>query len=172
MPYSVPSDMLVGSVTLSRGLEPQKYVDDAADEIDSSIGFIYVTPVDIESDGNPVVRPARLLLKRLNNNLATGRYIMAMTASGQRLELHAYGAQLVKEVIEILKQIAAGDILLEGAPKIDDGEGNANFTGPQIANLDAESNVESFYNRVGNPGYCFAPMYGPGNNDTGLIVGG
>lgn len=155
MPYSEEGDLLVGDMPLPKGLRAQKYVDDAADEIDSMIGFIYKTPVPMLDD-SPATRPARLLLKRLNNLLASGRLIMAMTTGGQRLELHAYGASLVSEATKVLNAIAAGDVLLTGAELIDPVEGQEpSFTGPQIANVDEESNVEAFYNRVANPEYLF-----------------
>lgn len=155
MPYSEESDLLVGDMPLPKGMRPQKYVDDAGDEIDSVIGFIYKTPVPM-LDTSPVVRPARLLLKRLNNMLASGRLIMAMTTGGQRLELHAYGADLVRQALITLTQIGNGEILLAGAEMLDPVEGeDPAFTGPQIYNVDEESNVEAFYDRVANPNYLF-----------------
>lgn len=170
MPYSEETDLLIGDMPLPKGLRPQKYVDDGADEIDSVIGFIYVTPVNIDGDSTPVVRPVRLLLKRLNNMLASGRMIMAMTTGGQRQELHAYGASLVREAVAVLKQIADGEILLEGAERVgNDEDPNDQFTGPQVFNLDGESNVESFYDRIANPAYCFGPGYIP-YNSNGLVA--
>jgi len=157
VPYSEDTDLLIGDMPLPKGMLPQRYVDDAANEIDSMIGFIYQTPVDISSDSTPVARPVRLLLRRLSNNLASGRLIMAMTTGGQRQDLHAYGAKLVADAVEILKQIQAGDLFLEGVPLVErtGQDPDSQFTGPQIANVDAESNVESFYDRIANPYYCF-----------------
>lgn len=155
MPYSEESDLLVGDMPLPKGMRPQKYVDDATNEIDSVIGFIYKTPVPMLDD-SPAVRPTRLLLKRLANMLATGRLIMAMTTGGQRLELHAYGADLVRQAVATLAQIGSGEIVLAGAELLDPVAGDdPAFTGPQIANVDDESNVEAFYDRVANPNYLF-----------------
>ncbi|HWI68184.1 MAG TPA: hypothetical protein VNS88_07365, partial [Nitrospiraceae bacterium] len=73
MGYSEVTDLLTGNVPTPAYLSPQKYVDDAADEIDSKIGFVYETPIDVTySSSNPVTRPVRLLLKRINNFLASG----------------------------------------------------------------------------------------------------
>lgn len=170
MPYCEVEDLLVGATALPKGMDPQKYVDDAANEIDSTIGFIYVTPVDV-SETSSVKRPVRLLLKRLNVHLATGRLITAMSSNNQRTDLHPYGASLIKEVVAVLQQIATGDITLAGAALVTpDGSTVPAASGPLIANLDAESNVESFYNRIANPGFSYpAGWYGPGNNDTGLV---
>lgn len=145
MPYSRTQDMLVGDIPLSSGSDAERYVNDAADEIDSRIGHIYSTPVDV-SDGSPVERPARLLLKRISNFLATGRYLMALQAPNQRLETNAYAERLIREASESLNMIAEGQIILEGA-ETEDGDELAPV-GPLINNLDPESNVEAFYDRI------------------------
>jgi hypothetical protein len=58
MAYSSVEDLLIGKIPLPVGVDPQKYVDDATDEVDSYIGFTYVTPVDV-SNTSPVDRPVR-----------------------------------------------------------------------------------------------------------------
>jgi hypothetical protein len=155
--YSAVEDLLVGATALPKALVPQMYVDDAANEIDSIIGFIYKTPVDI-SETSTAVRPVRLLLKRLNNHLATGRLITAMSSNSQRTDLQPYGASLIREVLAVLQQIQSGDLVLDGAERVPPADGSvANPTGPQIFNVDSESQVEAFYDRIANPNYCFAP---------------
>lgn len=157
MPYSAVEDMLIGQTALPKGLDPQKYVDDAADEIDSAIGFIYLTPVDM-SDTSPVIRPVRLLLKRLNNHLATGRFITAISSNSQRTDLQPYGASLIREVLAVLQQIQNGELALTGAPLLPALPGEElPPTGPLIYNVDPESQVEAFYDRIANPNYCYAP---------------
>ncbi len=172
MPYSEVDDLLVGDIPLPRGMKSQKYVDDASDEIDSMIGFVYETPLNMDDDST-IARPVRLLLKRLANNLATGRLILAMSTGGQRMELHAYGAKLVADAISVLTQIASGDLVLQGATRVEPSgdDPNAQFTGPQIANVDAESNVEAFYDRVASPNYSFGFPWGDRRigGDTGLV---
>lgn len=160
--YSATTDLLTGGVPLSGPVNPQKYVDDAADEIDSKIGHIYQTPIDVSESG-PVSRPARLLIKRINNHLATARIIMAVTASSQTLETNAYAERLLREATEALDAIASGDVILDGAVRVEGSEGVA--TGPQIHNLDPESYVEAFYNRISNPRYVY---YGFGSGE-GLV---
>jgi len=157
--YCLTSDLLTGDIPTPAYLDKQKFVDDAADEIDSKIGFVYATPIDVtDNPGNPVVRPVRILLKRLNVNLATGRLILAADASGEDDKLHAYGWSLIREANTTLNAIARGDVDLEGATLLDQ-----NFDSPHaplIHNEDAESNVEAFYNRISNPRYQYFPTYG------------
>ena len=170
--YSSVDNLLVGQMPLPKGLVPQTFVDDATDEIDSMIGFRYATPVDIWSDGSPVVRPARLLLKRVANMIASGRLIMAMSSNSSRTDLHPYGASLVRDATKILEMIGNGEILLEGAPPVNPDEQAAEISGPLIANLDAESNVESFYSRIANPGYLYGvgiERFFSGDNSNGLV---
>jgi hypothetical protein len=151
--YSEVSDMLTGNIPVG-GTMPQKYVNDAADEIDSVIGGIYVTPINMDptpSDTPPgtgtVQRSSRLLLKRISNFLASGRYMLATAAGGEDDQLHAYAKYLVDTALAALMRIATGEVVLEGATK-SDPEGEEGLPGPLISNVDPESNVEAFYDRI------------------------
>jgi len=119
----------------------QKYVQDAADEIDSKLGFIYVTPIVIDPNGE--FRHSALLLKRISNFLATGRLILANAASREDQYLNAYGKSLVVEATAALDALLTGTMPLPGATPSNPDASNA--TGPIINNLDPQSNVESFY---------------------------
>jgi len=167
--YSAVSDLLTGNIPVSGPVDPDKYVSDAADEIDSKIGHIYETPIDV-TEGGPLSRPARLLLKRISNWLASGRLLMAAAAGSQKMELNAYANKLVSDATFALDQIASGDIILEGAPRRDGSE-EPSSTGPQIHNLDPESNVEAFYNRIANPNYRYLGLGYPvlGGEHGGLV---
>jgi hypothetical protein len=139
-------------------MTPTSYVNDAADEIDSKIGFVYSTPVDM-SDPGPTSRPARLLLKRLNVFLASGRMLLAVASPGEEDQLHQYGLYLVKEATNTLDMIANGKIILDGATTIDTTQPP---TVPLIDNLDSESQVEAFYDRISNPLYDTLTLRFPG----------
>lgn len=156
--YSDVTDLLTGNIP---AVNPEKYVNDAADEIDSKIGHIYQTPVDV-SEQSTATRPARLALKRISNFLASGRLMMAAAAGSQRQEVHAYANQLVAEATKALDAIASGDAVLTGAVRLPGSEESESFTGPQIYNEDKESAVEAFYNRIANPNYVFAYPFGSG----------
>lgn len=159
----------------SATLDPQKYVDDAADEMDSKIGWRYATPIDV-TDPGPTPRPVRLLLKRLNAFLASGRLILALTALQEDEQLNAYGQHMVDEVDLTLAMIADGEMVLPGLELTDGtttgelGETptNPRVTAPMISNLDAESNVEAFYDRVANPDYVYGYSAPPA--ESGLIL--
>ena len=47
--YSAVTDLLVGDITLGSTVNAEKYVQDAADEMDSKLGFIYETPIDLNA---------------------------------------------------------------------------------------------------------------------------
>ena len=155
MAYCTVADLMIGDISTSAALDPQKYVDDAADEIDSKIGFVYATPIPV-ADGSGTPRPVVLLLKRLNSHLATGRLILAATIPAENERLNAYGYSLVAEVMTSLDMIATRQMTLEGVslePTV--GTVGEPVTVPLIANLDAESNVDAFYSRVTNPNGWF-----------------
>lgn len=142
--YSGVEDLLVGKIPLPQTIDPAKYVQDATDEVDSYIGFLYQTPVDI-SNTSTVIRPVRLLLKRLSNQLASGRLILAMASGAEMQKVHAYGRSLIRDALDVLTQISEGKVTLISVPPLNTLSGT---TAPMIANLDAESNVEAFYDRV------------------------
>lgn len=146
MPYCVPADLVLGDAQLPTGMDLNKVIQDAMDEIDSKIGFRYHTPVATTATDFP--RPVLLLLKRLNAHLASGRIILAANISGEKSELHAYGAYLVREVERSLKAIADGSVdlpipLVEGTV--------VHQRAPLVANVDAASQVEAFYGALTNP---------------------
>jgi hypothetical protein len=155
--YSFADEMLLGDMPLGSASNAEKYVDDAANEIDSVIGQLYETPVDMSESG-PVARHSRLLLQRIANHLASGRFIMAQAVGGEGTRLHAYGRNLVVGAERALAQLASGDLVLVGAPRVavitDDSDAP-----PRILSGDETSGVEAFYANVMNnrPGFPVAP---------------
>lgn len=162
--YSDPTDLLLGNIPLPSYIDTSKLVQDVADEIDSRIGYTYATPLDL-TDTSAIARPARLLVKRISRNLATGRLILQVASPEENARLHAYGWSLIKESLEALEYIANGDMPLEGATPAP-GASTPAVTAPQISNLDAESNVEAFYNRLANPSYVYTQLDIYSNPDT------
>jgi hypothetical protein len=161
--YCEDTDLLLGNIPLPAYLSATKYITDAADEIDSKIGFVYTTPV-VLSESDLELRPTRLLLKRINAHLATGRLIMAMDAGGEKDRLHAYGYSLVQEAVSALQGIVDGQIILEGAIPI--ASDAPRVTAVIIKNVDPESQVEAFYDRVANPSYQY---FGAGGLGEGFV---
>jgi hypothetical protein len=165
--YCTVADLLIGDIPTSTALDPTKYVNDAADEIDSKIGFIYETPIP-----NTVPRPVLLLLKRLNSHLASGRLILAATISVEDVRLNAYGQSLVDEVLLAVQAIVDGKLVLAGADINTDVEQPVKTDKILFANQDAESAVDAFYDRVVNPGYSFVNPYFLGSSSGGFVGGG
>lgn len=153
MAYCATTDLINGDIPLPPYVDKEKVVQDAADEIDSNIGFIYKTPVDVTENG-PTPRPVRLLLKRINSHLATGRLIMALDSSGQDDRLHAYGYSLVQNALAALAEIAAGKIVLADVPAADENA-DKRVTAVIVNNKDEESAVDAFYDRIANPAYFY-----------------
>lgn len=159
--YCGTEDLLNGNIPFASYTDPEKYIQDAADEIDSRIGFLYSTPVDLTR--TELIRPARLLLKRINAWLATGRLLMAVDAGGEDNRLHAYAARLVRDATLALDSIVSGGTILEGALTVAGATVEVQLP-IHVFNLDQESNVEAFYNRVMNPNYR------PGYTDAESLI--
>lgn len=142
--YCTVDDLLIGNIPTPAYVNKQKYVDDAADEIDSYLGARYVTPI-VLTPSLPAERPSALMLKRINAHLASGRLILATAAGGEDTELHAYGASLVREALAGLMQLAAGEPPLTGAlPATNVGSTDPGSL-PLVSNGDPYSQVDGFY---------------------------
>lgn len=124
------------------------YVKGAAEEIDAALGQIYETPFNVGA-GTNMERPGILTLKKVNWLLASGRLILDLAASGEDANLHAYGKQMLDEGLLMLAQLASGEMVLVGAetPASEDPDVDPSPTGPFVLNEDAESLVQSFYDR-------------------------
>lgn len=158
MAYCTTKQLLVGNIPLPRLVDPNSYVNDASDEIDSMIGFRYITPVVPYAEANPqpavpyvLARPVLLLLKRINVWLATGRMILAIDSAGEDTQLHAYGLKLVSDAMTTLVDIRDGKINLDGTPEIIPDTPD-NHRGPAIFNGDVSSAVDDFYGPNGPMG--------------------
>lgn len=150
MPYCTKDDLLTGDIPLAGKYgDGTSFVQLAADEIDAQIGHIYITPV-VFDESTPEkaarVRPAKLLLKRINTLLASGRIILDMAAGAEDENLHAYGASMRAEALELLGMISSRKIDLTDAPELVEESDRAN-TGPSIVQADPYSLVEGFYVR-------------------------
>ena len=134
--YSGVADLLLGDLLISATLDKARYVQDATDEIDACIGFIYELPLSPTPSGH-----IQLTLKRCANLIASGRLVLAVGAGSEDGSLHAYGESLLREGRMILESIESGQIDLGSIKKPVHSEGNA----PTILNADSTSAVDSFY---------------------------
>lgn len=117
-----------------------------AEEIDTAVGHIYVTPIVIpDTLPSDETRPSYLALKKINWLITSGRIILDMAAAGEDNNLHAYGKRMLDEGLLMLTKVSSGEVKLPGIEQLPASEGVDNFTGPTIFNEDPESLVESFY---------------------------
>lgn len=159
--YSTVDDFLIENIPLPRTLNAQKFVNDAADEIDSVIGARYATPINMLESG-PVLRHSRLLIRRVSVALSTGRMILALATPGEDGSLHAYGARLVRDALSLLEGIRVGDILLEGAETTDSFGQDGTMS---IVNHDPTSIVDTFESAFmggAGGGQVSGPVWRPG----------
>lgn len=152
--YCQTTDLLIASnFPMPVGFSLQKYVNDAADEIDIAIGRLYKTPVLLQgAEAMEKYATTLTFLQRLNAHLATGRIIMSIAAPGEDGQLNAYGWSLVQNAQQLLLEIKDGEIVLEGAPSNSNTTDDETVSTPRmvVANLDSESGVEHFYNNILN----------------------
>lgn len=172
MPYSVEGDLLLGDVLLGPGFSKAKAVQDAADEMDAKLGYLYALPLrPITPEGeNPLPAPDPgepdnrwkslpahqvLLLKGINNRLASGRLILAMAVGQEGTTLHAYGYNLVQEALAELLFLANGTAILDAEKMVPVDPDEIGNKAPVAVNHDSESLLEGFESTVmrGKPWY-------------------
>lgn len=104
------ADLLItNGMTVASG-DMEKFIKVAQDEIDSKIGFTYLTPLDIGSTNTLMPANQKTLIKSIAVRLATGRLIMGTALGGQAETVNAYGLFLIKEAESDLMAIANGQI--------------------------------------------------------------
>ena len=138
--------MRTGDIAVPAYMDKADYIKGAAEEIETALGSIYVTPFEID-ESDPKNRPTILFLKKLNWLLASGRFMLDVAAAGEMDNLNAYGKRMLDEANQMLRPVVAGTLDLVGADRLD-GDDDVRQTGPMIHNEDSESLVESFYSRM------------------------
>ncbi len=142
--YCEESDLLTGNIPTHEYIDQPSYIQMAANEIDAALAMRYLVPVVVPA--LPMYAATPLMLKTINLKLASGRIITAAASSAEQTEVHAYGLMLIREALEQLRMISTGDYILPGAPQVT-MPGTA--TKPvMVTNVDPESQVEAFYDRV------------------------
>lgn len=156
MTYSKADDLLIGDLILPKNVNRDKVVQDAADEIDAKLGWIYKTPLapcevpagfpEQEPEFKHLPRHEQLLLKSINNRLASGRLILSLDTAGQQTTLHAYGYRLQKDALDELHLIANGSVEMTAcrAEGVEGGEDRV----PSIIHHDEESLLLGFEETV------------------------
>lgn len=139
MAYSVEADLLLGDLLLPAGYDKERWVDLASDEMDSRLGFIYTIPL------TETTATEDLLLRDINNKIASGRLILAQAIGGEDSSEHAYGRALLEDGLASLKAIVMGDVDLS-APRLDGSTYEADA--PETVNHDEESLMLGFENTV------------------------
>lgn len=148
--YCEVDDLLLGDLPLHNSTLAQRYINNAAEEIDSKIAPLYQTPVKINPEDVVKFRSTIFTLKRINQFLASGRIIMAMAAPGENNIVHQYGITLVREAQREIDRIVNRDLILDGATPNSNAPSDFAVSRAYVYQLDKESAVEGFYSMV-NP---------------------
>lgn len=151
--YSNVTDLFVGDITVDDTIK-QNHVDRAADEVDSRLGFLYVTPF-VEGD---ISRPGWLLIQRLANFIASGRLLLEIDQAGEQQMIHAYGKRLLDDAEATIQLILSGQIDLR--PQDPTEIEVPAINGAKVVNLDPYSQVEAFYGWAAIPGYNYSGFGG------------
>lgn len=153
--YCTVSDLLLGDTVLQNGFDKQRYVDLAADEMNSRLGYEYVIPIESSSPSEDVGAAALLILKNINLKLASGRLILAIAAGGEETALNAYGNSLCQEAYAELSLVLSGQLPLVNASRLDN---EVSVPTARTVNADKESGVDAFYEEFVGQHRPFSPF--------------
>lgn len=152
MGYCDTSDLLLGDAIVGPGNPLSKWVDRAAGEMDSKLGFRYVVPITPNPNSDPpfteLLPHEAGLLKQINSKLASGRFLMAQAQSGEFDTTHAYGRSLLTEALSELYCITNGEVDLTSAELSPTSGGLEYRRMPGITNEDEESLLLGWENNV------------------------
>lgn len=148
MAYCLESDLLVKDTLLPPGETLQVWVDRAAEEMDSYLGYRYEIPIVPSPIFTVLYQHETLVLKMINAKLASGRYYLAASSNDEDDRLHAYGASLVREAIMELTSIRDGTVDLVSAAQVQSTGADESRKVPGVINHDSESLVLGWENTV------------------------
>lgn len=158
MLYSKVEDLLLGDLIIPRTVSKDKFIEDASDEMDAKLGWMYATPLapcEVPADATEteptfehLPRHERLLLKSICNRLASGRLILTLDAAGEQTTLHAYGYRLVQDALGELNMLANGEVELSACPPLAGTVAGGDDRVPEVYNEDEESLLLGFQNTV------------------------
>lgn len=153
MAYAGVSDLLLGDLAVSEQVDRQKFVDLAAEEMDSKLGWVYRLPlappnVDPSATSWMALQPHEAAtLKSINSRLASGRLILSLAVAAEGTQLHALGWHYVSSALEDLMVIANGAIDLT-AVRIGASDSAYRNDAPSVSQYDDESLLSAFENTV------------------------
>lgn len=159
MAYCEVTDLITGSLLWAPDDEdePERFVNLAAEEMDSYLGFKYVVPVVGRASLSGVLAlHEELLLKNINIKIASGRLLLAKFAGAEEAHEHQYGLGLLREGKSDLMLLVSGEVdLLSAELATPNGLGGTNDETPGIHNEDSESLLLGWENTVmrGDPWY-------------------
>lgn len=144
--YCDATDLKLGGVAPKSSWNAYEQINEAADEMNAKIGRRYALPLNLSLAAGFVP----LTLKSINADLASGRYLLENNQNNDR-NVHAYGAQLVRDAMAQIDAIVCGQVQLMGVPGL---VGSNKSLAPGIRNHDAHSLVDGF-ERYAHRGHVF-----------------
>lgn len=146
-------DQILGELPVSSGMDKQVFLDIAAAEMHTYMIGFYEVPVNIPSSvATATSGVSSNILKSINQDLASGRLILALDTTGENATLHSYGEWLVTSSIKKLEDIKTQVLFLPGAPLDSDrSDDKARVSRVQVSSPDDSSYFNRSYNEIANP---------------------
>ena len=138
--YGDITDLDVGDISVLDDTKT-RHVNNAADEIDSRLGFMYQTPFTVSNTSDAGWK----LIQRLARFVASGRLLMEIAQASENQMVQAYAKRLLDDAEAAFALILEGKVNLSPATPSDPGSSVDNQNAVTVTNLDPYSQVEAFY---------------------------
>jgi len=148
-------DQILGKLPVSSGMDKQTFIDISAAEMHTYMLGIYTVPIHIPSSvATATSGITSNILKSINQDLATGRLILALDTTMENQSIHEYGSWLVDKSITKLEEIRSQKFVLPGAPIDTNLSDDIPRPGKVYASSpDSSSSFGISYNEIANQNY-------------------
>ncbi|AER26555.1 head-to-tail adaptor [Gordonia phage Amore2] len=130
------------NIKLPTGVSWDTMAETASNEVDSTIGVRYVTPV-IVSPLDPATSAAAYWLQNVSALVAAARFMLSASAPGSMDTANRYGQYLLRNAQSIMLDVVNGKVDLPGAEELSSND--SVIQGPTTLNGDSFSQVDMFY---------------------------
>lgn len=130
------------NIKLPSGVTWESVAETASNEVDSTLGVRYVTPI-VVSPIDPATRAAAYWLQNVSALVAAARLMLSISAPGSQDTANNYGQYLLRNAQALMQDVITGKVDLPGAEEVSSND--SVIQGATILNQDRYSQVDLFY---------------------------
>jgi len=117
MAYATSADVgrLINNIEVPKDADYEWFLDIAEADIHAAFSGIYIAPIDLTEATASQTAVVNSILKTINAERATGKFLMSLAVVQQNEVLHAYAESLLDRSDSMLSDIKSQKLILSGA---------------------------------------------------------